>query len=263
MLRAIDTHAHLDFPAFDADRDQLVAELEKERIGVINIATSVESNNHVDKLTKKHRYIWGALGIHPTDITPEIVLNLPSILDHFSQLLAANNKLIALGEIGLDYHHQTNSQGAERQKVVLRELLTFAQEKNLPIIVHCRKAYGDMATILSDYPGVRGAIHCFSGSITDAEAFLKIGYSISLAGMLTYPANEDLRQASLTIPLDRLLLETDSPFLAPQSARGERNDPRAILEIADVHARLRGVERDVILSQTLENAENLFGIETD
>jgi len=263
MLRAVDTHAHLDFPAFDADRDQIIAKLEQEGIGVINIATSVESNNHVDKLTNKYRYIWGSLGIHPTDITPEIVLNLPSILDHFTQLLSANNKLVALGEIGLDYHHQTNNMGAERQKVVLRQLLTFAQERKLPIIVHCRKAYGDMATILADYPSVKGVIHCFSGSIADAEAFLKIGYSISLAGMLTYPANEELRQISLTIPLDRLLLETDSPFLSPQSARGERNDPRAILEIADVHARLRGVDREVILNETLKNAQNVFGLVTE
>lgn len=261
MLRAIDTHAHLDFPNFDSDRDQLVKTLEQEGVGVINIATTVESNNLVDKLTKEYRYVWGALGVHPTEITPETVLNLPSILDHFSQLVSANTKLVAIGEIGLDYHHQTNSNGADRQKAVLRQLLTFAQEKNLPIIVHCRKAYGDMATILGDYHGLRGVIHCFSGSESDAEAFLSLGYSISLAGMITYPANGELRQTSKIIPLDRLLLETDSPFLAPQSARGERNDPRAILEIAKVHAGLRQIEADEVVRQTFENAQHLFGIE--
>jgi TatD DNase family protein len=260
-MRAIDTHAHLEFPQFDHDREQLIAELSKQEIGVITIATSKESNNETDRLTKRHPLVWGTLGIHPTDINSKLVTDLPKLLDRFSEQLSANTKLVAIGEIGLDYFREKDAANIQEQKVVLRALLQFAQEKDLPIIVHCREAYGDILTILSDYPKVRGVIHCFNGNREQLQKFLALGYYISYTGMLTYPANEQLRTDSLLVPLDKLLLETDAPFLSPQAKRGERNDPRSIEDIAIAHAKLRDASFDEILTKTTENAVRLFTLE--
>lgn len=260
-MRAIDTHAHLEFPQFDHDREQLLSELAEREIGVITIATSKESNNETDRLTKRHPLVWGTLGIHPTDINPKLVTDLPKLLDRFSEQLSANSKLVAIGEIGLDYFREKDAANIHEQKAVLRDLLQFSIEKDLPIIVHCRDAYGDMLTILSDYPKLRGVIHCFNGNRDQLQKLLALGFYISYTGMLTYPANEQLRTDSELVPLDKLLLETDAPFLAPHSKRGDRNDPRSIEEIASSHAKIRSITQEAVLAKTTENAKRLFTLE--
>lgn len=261
-MRAIDTHAHLEFPQYNHDRDELIAELAKQEIGVITIATSQDSNNETDRLTKRHPLVWGTLGIHPTDITSKILTDMPIVLDRFSEQFSANSKLVAIGEIGLDYFHETDQTNIQQQKTVLKEFLQFALEKNLPVVIHCRDAYGDMITILSDYPGIRGVIHCYNGNREQLEKFLALGLHISYTGMLTYPVNDMLRTDSLLVPIEKLLLETDAPFLSPHTKRGSRNDPRAILEIAATHGELRSIDVGRILSVTTENAVRLFDLET-
>lgn len=257
-MRAVDTHAHLDFSDFDHDREALLSELANAGIGVINIATDKDSLEKVDQLSRDNPLVWGAVGIHPTEVGPKSVLAIENIINHFSQLRAANSKIIALGEIGLDYFHSQEHVGD--QKVVLQELLNYAKTDNLPVVFHCRNAYGDLLTILQRYPGLRGVIHCFSGNAEQAKGFLDLGLYLSFTAMLTYKANDALREIARDVPLEKLLLETDAPFLSPQSKRGERNDPRAILEIAELHSQLRNVSTEEILRQTTANATALFGL---
>lgn len=258
-MRALDSHAHLDFPEYDTDRETLIAQLAREQIGVINIATNQESLLKVDQLSRDNPLIWGAVGIHPMEVGPKAVLAINEIIAKLSKLRANNSKIVALGEIGLDYFHSQEHIGD--QKVVLQELLNYAKQNNLPVIFHCRNAYGDLLTILQRYPGLRGVIHCFSGNAEQAKDFLDLGLYLSFTAMLTYKANDALREIARDVPLEKLLLETDAPFLSPQGKRGERNDPMAILEIADLHAELRGMAAEEVLQQTTLNATSLFGLE--
>ncbi|MEX1051911.1 MAG: TatD family hydrolase [Patescibacteria group bacterium] len=257
-MRALDSHAHLDFPDFDKDREALIAELAEAEIGVINIATDKASLARVDQLSRDNPLIWGAVGIHPTEVGPKAVVSINEIIGKLAALREGNPKIVALGEIGLDYFHSQEHVGD--QKVVLGELLNYAREHDSPVIFHCRDAYGDLLTILARYPGLRGVVHCFSGNAEQAAAFLDFGLHLSFTAMLTYKANDSLREIARDVPLEKLLLETDAPFLAPQSRRGERNDPRTILEIAQLHGELRNVSTEEILRQTTANAIKLFGL---
>lgn len=258
-MQAVDTHAHLDFPEFEADLSQVLQDLAVKEIGVITIATDYDSLTKVEQLTKNTN-VWGSAGLHPGEINATTLTELPKVLENWTKRLEDNPKLVALGEIGLDYfrHHPQGS--ASIQQAVLRQLLSFALERQLPVIIHCRQAYGDMLTILSDYPKLRGVIHCYNGTTEQAQAFLELGFHLSFTGMLTYPANEALRQTASAVPLERLLLETDAPFLSVQSKRGQRNDPSAILEIAALHAELKGQPIEEILANTTKNAVDLFGL---
>ncbi|MEX0594750.1 MAG: TatD family hydrolase [Patescibacteria group bacterium] len=257
-MRALDSHAHLDFPHYDSDRDQLIAQLKTEGIGVITVATDKKSLEKVDQLSRDNELIWGAVGIHPTEVGPKVVLSINEIIAKLTALREGNPKIVALGEIGLDYFHSQEHVGD--QKVVLAELLNYAKDQDLPVIFHCRNAYGDLLTILKHYQGLRGVIHCFSGTIGQAKEYLDLGMYLSFTAMLTYKANDGLRETSQIVPLDRLLLETDAPFLSPQSRRGERNDPRAIIEIAQLHADLRQISVEQVLATTTANATKLFGL---
>ncbi len=255
-LSYIDSHAHLDFESYVLDRDELLNKLSKEKIGVINPATDLASNEAIDHLARENPLIWGTQGLHPTDVTPQTLINLPAEIDRWKRRIQTNRKLVAIGEIGLDYFRQTS--GAETQKSALRQMLTFALEQDLPVIFHCRDAYGDLLTILSDYPAVKGVIHCFSGNLEQAENFIKLGLYISFTGILTYPKNDELRSVATKLDMNKILIETDSPFLAPQSVRGERNDPTQVRQVADELARVRGTSLTEVARVTTENAKKLF-----
>jgi TatD DNase family protein len=257
-MRALDSHVHLDFPDYDSDRPELIKDLESKQIGCITIATDQASWPKVDELSKSNPLVWGAIGLHPTEIGPESLIGLDRTIKEFERMLGNNPKLVALGEIGLDYFHSQDHIGD--QKVVLNEFLNFAGGKDLPVIFHCRNAYGDLLTILKRYPKIRGVIHCYSGSAEQAKEYLGLGLYLSFTGMLTYKKNDYLRQTSQLVPLDRLLLETDAPFLSPEPRRGQRNAPESVMEIASQHAQLRGVSLEAILEATTNNAVRLFGL---
>lgn len=258
-MRALDTHAHLDFESFDADRSELIKELNREGIGVINPATDLESNKAVDKLSRSQTLVWGALGIHPTDITDEILIKLPNATSDWRKMFDSNSKLVAVGEIGLDYFHKRER--ADSQKSALRAMLSFAVEVDKPVIFHCREAYGDLLTVVSDYPSIKGVIHCFNGSLEQAEGFLKLGLHLSFTAIITYDKNDQLRDLIKHVPDDRIMIETDSPFLPPQEIRGQRNDPMKIMNVAEVVARSRNTTIDDILELTLKNGQELFKIQ--
>lgn len=257
-MKAIDTHVHLDFPAYDKDRGEIITSLEAERIGVINIATDEASLEQVNKLSNDNKLIWGAIGLHPTEVSSETLINLDNFMNKLEKLFDGNPKLVAIGEIGLDYFHSKKHVG--NQKIFLAEQLKYAQQKNIPVVFHCRDAYGDLLTILKHYPKLRGVIHCFSGTEQQAKGYLELGFHISFTGMITHKNNDSIRKATLEVPLDKLMLETDSPFLSPQSNRGNRNDPTAIIEIAQQHSALRNIPIEEILIETTNNAIKLFGL---
>lgn len=257
-MRAIDTHVHLDF--YSKDQAALIAALTAADIGVLTIATSLESNAEVDQLSIKHPLVWGALGLHPTEIGPQTLTAVPGLLEEWQRLRVKNPKIVALGEVGLDYFRPESAINAATQKAVLRQFLTFALEKKWPVIFHCREAYGDLVTMLADYPGLRGVIHCFSGSQSQAEQFLALGLHLSFTAMITYPKNAELLNIVRQTPSNRLLLETDSPFLPPQHLRGQQNDPRQVLTVAAAVAESRNEPVENILEQTTATATKLFGL---
>lgn len=263
MIRAIDTHAHLCFNQYDLDRDQLIARLASHGIGVINIASSLESIESSLALAKNNRLIWSTIGVHPSYLTSEVALRLPELLDDWSRL-RKEHKIVALGEIGLDYANEDDRQSVNLQKAALRQFFSFSKQESLPIVFHCRDAYGDLLTLIKEYqPGISGVVHCFSGSESELREFLDLGIYISFTGMITYPKNDRLRSLVALVPEDRLLLETDSPFLPIQEKRGTRNDPLAILEIARLIAMLRHKSVDHVLNFTLENSKRLFKLKID
>jgi len=260
MLKAVDTHAHLDFPDFDRDRDDLLAELAQSQVGVINVATDLASVEKVVDLSRRNELIWGAVGLHPTEITSATLTELPKLIERWRVLLTDNPKLVAVGEIGLDYYRDQSRDSANRQIATLRQMLGFSLEVGKPVIFHCREAYGDLTTILKDYPGLKGVVHCFSGSYEQAKQFLELGLKLSFTANITYERNDYLRQTLVRLPLQELMLETDCPFLPLETERGNRNDPRTVLEIAKTVASVKNEDVTKVLAQTTINARNLFGL---
>lgn len=259
-MRLVDTHAHLDFPAFDTDRTELIEKLSEKEIGVITIATDQESVVKVDQLSREHSLVWGAIGLHPTEIGNATLAELPRLITNWHQLIAANKKIVAIGEIGLDYFHDRETETASRQKAALRMMLTFATEEKLPVIFHCRDAYGDLLTMLSDYPSIRGVVHCFSGDQEQAERFLGLGLSLSATAIVTYSKNGSLAEVFHAVPEDRLLVETDSPFLPSTDNRGGRNDPMTVEKVVEFLAERRHVSPAQLAEQTTANATKLFNL---
>ncbi|MEK7548591.1 MAG: TatD family hydrolase, partial [Patescibacteria group bacterium] len=205
-MRVVDCHVHLDFSQFDQDRQSLIELLAAEELFVINIATDLDSIEAVDRLSRENRLIWGAIGLHPCEITANTLIELPAELNRWRHLLNQNPKLVAIGEIGLDYHRLPEAGATSRQRAVLEEMIIFALEVEKPIIFHCRDAYGDLATIISQHSGLRGVVHCFSGNWQEAEAFLELGLYLSLAGNLTYPKSGAIVDVAKRAPLERLLI---------------------------------------------------------
>ncbi len=260
QFRLVDTHAHLDFPAFDADRPAVLAQLAQQGIAVINIATDHQSVARVDELSRANELVWGAVGLHPTEVNPVVLTELAGMMKEWQRVIEANPKIVAIGEVGLDYFHSRDSDTASLQKAALRQMLTFAAEQNLPVIFHCREAYGDLATMLADYPSIRGVVHCFSGSQAQADAFLGLGLLLSATAIVTYPKNAELAEVFKALPADRLMVETDSPFLPSADNRGGRNDPTTVEQIVEFLAELRGESVGGLVKFTTQNAVNLFGL---
>ena len=255
----IDSHAHLDFKDFDADRAEV---LERARqAGVRNILAigSAAGPDHLDAalpFAEQHDWIYASVGIHPHEarLAEE---------QHFARLneLARHPRVIAWGEIGLDYHYDYSPRDVQHS--VFRRQLELARAAGKPIIIHCREAWEDCLAILEqDWRGTNlgGILHCFGGMPDDARRGLALGFRISFAANVTYPKAQNLRDVARDLPLDRLLIETDSPFLAPQGRRGKRNEPAYVLEVARTLASVRNLPVEEIASLTAANFRALFGL---
>ena len=256
----IDSHCHLDGKAFDADRD---AVLEAARgAGVEAFLTVGTGDGPPDlaaavRLADAYRDVYATVGVHPHDAAKA----RDGYLDELRRL-SQNAKVLAIGEIGLDYHYDFSPR--ETQKRVFVEQMALAEELETPIIIHTREAWDDTLDMLRTHwapTGLGGIMHCFSGNTEQALASLELGFHISFAGMLTFRRSDDLRETAKRIPADRLLVETDSPYLTPEPHRKiRRNEPRFVVETARRLAEVRGEEYAALAAQTTANFHNLFGL---
>jgi TatD DNase family protein len=259
MSKFLDSHAHLDDPDFDADREAVI---ERARAAGLRYLLTVGGGTGPDNLeapvalAERHDWIYATVGVHPHDAR--------HFEEHHAEQirkLAQHPKVVAMGEIGLDYHYDHSPR--EIQKLTLIRQLELAREARLPIVIHCRDAWADLTEIIQAHwqsSGLRGVLHCFSGDRQDALKFLDWGFQISFAGNVTYKKAENLRWAAGEIPLDRLLTETDCPYLAPVPYRGKRNEPAFVIEVTRTLAALRHLNAEELGEITARNFERLFGM---
>jgi TatD DNase family protein len=249
-----DSHAHIDGPEFDADRDAVIERAHAAGVTtILNVGTGDPHSGAFERaveLGRKHPSLYTAIGVHPHDAR----FYDDAAEQKTKQLIEAGERVVAWGEIGLDFHYD-NSPRAVQVEVFKRQLRA-ARECDLPVIIHTREAESETIEILrSDYSGAppRGVFHCFSGSRELAEQALALDFMISFSGIVTFRKAEDLREVAKHVPLDRLLVETDCPFLAPVPYRGKRNEPAYVVEVARCIAELRGVEVEEVARVTTEN----------
>ncbi len=251
----IDTHAHLDFPDYKDDIDEVIERAQK--VGVeylINVGTNVASSIKSIELTKQYEQIYASIGIHPNEASKISSEEWPRL-----EALAGESKVVAIGETGLDYYRDRSKR--EDQKRLFHQHIELAEKYSLPVIIHNRDASDECLEIVREYNGkIKGVVHCFSGSREVAEEFLKLGLHISFAGPVTFPKADNLREALKAVPVERLLLETDCPFLAPQPKRGKRNEPSYLQYTIPVLAELYKLSVEDIKRITTLSARNLFGI---
>ena len=250
-----DTHAHMDDHAFDADRQQLLTSLPGHGVAlVMNPGCSLESSRNVDKLTREYDFLYGAVGSHP-DVADEVN---EGVLEEYRTLCKQNSKIRAIGEIGLDYHYEDIPRDIQKQ--AFRMQMELARELNLPVIVHERDAHEDGMKIVEEFPGVTGVFHCYSGSYEMAKWLIQRGWYIGFTGVLTFKNARKAIEVASQIPLDRLVLETDCPYMSPEPFRGKRNDPGKLYRMAERLAEIRGTSLEEIHAITLENGKRLYGI---
>jgi TatD DNase family protein len=256
-LEIIDSHAHLEFPQFDEDR---AAVLERARAAGVQTLLAIGSGTGPHRLNaaipfaEEHDWIYATVGIHPHEAQL-------ATEEHFQQLdqLARHPRVIAWGEIGLDYYYDHSPR--EVQQEVFRRQLGQARVAKLPIVIHCRDAWADCLNILGREwrsSGLGGILHCFTGTIEDARRGLDMGFMVSFAGNVSYPKMQHIRDVARELPLDRMLTETDSPFLPPQGRRGKRNEPAFVVEVAEALANVRDLASDELAATTAANFRRFF-----
>ncbi len=249
----VDTHAHLQWASFNRDREEVLSRAREARVdSMVNIGFSVDGSTRCVKLAEQHKELYATVGIHPHNANQ---LNAES-LDKLRQL-AEEPRVVAIGETGLDYYR--NLSPKEAQKKAFEAQLLLAEESRLPVVIHDREAHGDILDILSKFRGkIKGIMHCFSGSREMAEKCIGFGFFISLAGNVTYPNAGKLREVVRRLDLGKILLETDSPWLAPQEVRGKRNEPSFLPLTAKRVADLRETSLDDLARATTRNAREIF-----
>ena len=250
-----DTHAHMDDQAFAEDRADLLNGFRSQGVGlVMNPGCSLESSRNVDRLTREYDFLYGAVGSHP-DVADEVN---ETVLEEYRMLCKQNPKIRAIGEIGLDYHYEDIPR--EIQQKAFRMQMELAQELNLPVIVHERDAHEDGMKIVEEFPDVTGVFHCYSGSYEMAKWLIARGWYIGFTGVLTFKNARKAIEVASQIPLDRIVLETDCPYMSPEPFRGKRNDPGKIYRMAERLAEIRGLPMEEIHRITMENGKNLYRI---
>lgn len=279
-MELIDTHAHLDFDQFDEDRDGTLARaMDAGVTRLINVGTSLDASERSVELAEAHECVWAAVGVHPSD-AGELVGRDGSVKEGAIgrlRKLAYHKRVVAVGEIGFDFFHRDNPPKSVQGEAFLAQS-GIAEEAGLPIIVHfrgpkdaeadadtgyalaCLSEYADRLVAndpLRRWPGV---VHCYTGDSDDARKLLDMGYLISFTAPITYPKNDALREVVKAVPLEKIMVETDCPFLPPPDKRGRRNEPAYVVETAKKIAEVKGISIDEVATATTRNAERLFGI---
>ncbi len=250
-----DTHAHMDDEAFAQDRQALLDSLPEAGVTlVMNPGCSLASSQNVDALTRQYPFLYGAVGSHP-DAADEVDA---AVLDTYRTLCKQNGKLKAIGEIGLDYHYEDIPREIQKRAFGLQ--MELAGQLELPVIVHDRDAHADSLAILEEYPTVKGVFHCYSGSLEMAKLLVEKGWYIGFTGVLTFKNARKAVEVAESIPLERIVLETDCPYMAPEPFRGKRNHPGYLYRMAQRLAELRGLPVEEICRITAENGKRLYRI---
>ncbi len=251
----VDSHCHLDFPDFSAELDAVVARAREAGIGrIVTISTRVRQHAQVLAIAEKFPDVFCSVGTHPHNAHEELDVDAHALIE-----IAKHPKVVAIGEAGLDYHYDKSPRDAQAQG--LRQHIAAARETKLPLVIHSRECDADMIKLLKDETG-KGAfpavLHCFTGGRDLAFTAIELGHYVSFTGILTFKNSQDLRDIAAALPADRVLVETDAPFLAPLPYRGKRNEPSYVVETAKVLAATRGVSLEDVTKQTTENFFRLF-----
>ena len=251
----IDTHAHYDDEQFDTDRDELLKSMHDGGIGlIVNAASTLESWEKIQRLTEEYPFVYGAVGIHPDEagtLTEEHMSEMERLLDL--------EKIVAVGEIGLDYYWDNESHDVQK-KWFIRQL-ELAKKKDMPVIIHSREAAADTMDIMRGYAsGMRAVIHCYSYSVEMAREYGKMGYYIGIGGVVTFKNAKKLVNVVKEIPLASIVLETDCPYLAPVPYRGKRNSSLYLPYVAEKIAEIKGVSTEEVVRQTEENSRTLYDL---
>lgn len=253
----IDTHAHLDMSHFDADREEVISRAFRAGVTtIINVGLDLDSSRESIGLAEKYDGIFAAVGVHPHDAEKVKKEDIDTIAE-----IAAHPRAVAIGETGLDFYRDYSSR--ESQQRVFEWQLGLAKRLKMPVIIHSRRADTETLSTLREWASGNiteriGVIHCFSGDVVMARNYLEMGFFIAFGAYVTYPSSANIREVVSKIPDDRLLVETDCPFLPPQGHRGERNEPACIPDTVEMLAGMRGMSPEKIAEKTIENAINLF-----
>ena len=250
-----DTHAHYDDDWFDADRDALLASMPERGVGlIVNPGITVETSRQAIAMAERYGHVYAAVGIHPENCHDFVPAHIEQLRE-----LARHPKVVAIGEIGLDYYWDTNPP-KEFQQQVLRAQMALAAELQLPVIIHDRDAHADTLAIVKEFPGVTGVFHCYSGSVEDARSLVKMGWMLSFTGAATFKNARKAPEVIAEVPLERLMIETDAPYLAPVPHRGKRNDSSLVHLVAEKIAQIKGLTAEEVEKATGDNGKRFFNI---
>lgn len=251
-----ESHAHYDSEQFNEDRDELLLSMPEKGIGtIINSGADWDSVTEVVELAQKYPHVYAAVGMHPDEVG-----DLDEERFAYMKSQCQKDKVVAVGEIGLDYYWDNEAHDVQK-KWFIRQL-ELARELDLPVIIHSRDAAADTLEVMKEHgKGLRGVIHCFSYSKEMAQEYVKMGFHIGVGGVVTFKNSKKLKEVVEAIPLERILLETDSPYLAPTPFRGKRNSSLYIPYIAEEIANLKGITYEEVVAQTEQNGKTLFGIQ--
>jgi TatD DNase family protein len=253
----IDTHAHIEMKEFDADRDVVIKRARESGVGyLISVGSNLKGSRKAVELAERYENVYASVGIHPHDVKEMDETTVTTIRE-----LAKSKKVVAIGEIGLDYFKEFSPK--EMQITRFRELLSLAKELKKPVIIHDRDAHDDTLRILKEEGAkdIKGVVHCFSGDYDFAKEILSLGFYISFTGVITFPKAEDAREVVKKVPIERILLETDCPYLAPVPYRGKRNEPAYVAEVARAIAEIKGLTIEDVGRITSLNVKDLFGFD--
>lgn len=249
----IDSHAHLDFSPFDDDREAVIERAEEAGVvAILNVGADLASSRAAVALSEQYIFIYAAVGVHPHDAVTVTAAVLSEL-----RALARHPKVVAVGEIGLDYYRDLSPRPVQRR--AFADQLALAAELELPVVVHSREAHDDVLAVLREWDGT-GVLHSYSAGPERLEEVLGLGFSIGISGPVTFPKADRLRAVAAAVPLDRLLVETDCPYLTPVPYRGRRNEPAYVSHVVEAVARARGGLAQAVARATADNARRVFGI---